>query len=402
MTLYSENSLDKNAGVADARPPEDDNHRRPPGIAGRVIGAVVGPLVTPVIDQVDVDDVVSRIDIDQVLRRIDLDELLQRIDLDAVVDRIDLDQLIDKVDLNQILARIDIDQLLARMDVNAVVERVDIDAVIDRVDVNRVLERVDTDALIERTEIGSLITKSTSGMVLRMLDVIRSWVMTVDATFHALVDGLLLRRRRRAEGEAPPEPVSRSQARWARAEAWQGTPAGMISRLVAFLIDVATVQLLFALSQQVVTVIWETLTGHTWDISDHRVWSVTIFVVFVYLYFSLPLAASGRTFGKAVLGLKVERVGGAPLDPPHAFLRVLVMPLSFILFGLGLAIGVVRRDRRTLHDLIASTDEIYAWDARAGSLRSLAHDHMTPPAPAPAPPPAPSEPPQPSEPSVAA
>ena len=55
------------------------------------------------------------------------------------------------------------------------------------------------------------------------------------------------------------------------------------------------------------------------------------------------------------------------------------MPLSFILLGLGLAIGVLRKDRRTLHDLIASTDEIYEWDARAASLRSLAHDHVTPP-----------------------
>ncbi len=393
MTLYSADPLGQNAGVDAASPPDDDNHRRQPGMAGRVIGAVVGPLVTPVVDQVDVNDVVSRIDIDQVLRRIDLDELLERIDLDevlqrvdvgALVDRIDPSQLIDKIDLNRLLARIDIDQLLARMDVNAVVERVDIDAVIDRVDINRVLERVDTGALIEQTEIGSLITKSTSGMVLRMLDVIRSYVMTVDAAFHGVVDGVLLRRRRgSADGETPPEPVSWSQARWARAEAWQGKPAGMISRLVAFLIDVATVQLLFALSQQVVTVIWETITGHTWDLADHRAWSVSILLVFVYLYFVLPLAASGRTFGKAVVGLKVERAGGAPLDRRHAFLRVLVMPLSFILLGLGLAIGVIRKDRRTLHDLIASTDEIYAWDARAGSLRSLAHEHVTPPAPAP-------------------
>ena len=201
------------------------------------------------------------------------------------MDRIDPEQLIDKIDLNRLLARIDVDQLVARMDINAVVERVDVDTVIDRVDVNRVLERVDTDALIGRTEIGSLITKSTSGLVLRMLDVIRSYVMTVDAAFHGVVDGIIHRRRAAAEADAPPpEPTSWSQTRWARVEALQGAPAGMISRLVAFLIDVVVVQLLFALSRQVVTIIWETITGHTWDLRDHRVWSITILAVFVYLY----------------------------------------------------------------------------------------------------------------------
>ncbi len=53
--------------------------RRDRGIAGRVLGAVVSPLVAPVVDSVDVDGVVQRID---------LDELVERVDLDGVVDRV--------------------------------------------------------------------------------------------------------------------------------------------------------------------------------------------------------------------------------------------------------------------------------------------------------------------------
>ena len=51
--------------------------------------------------------------------------------------------------------------------------------------------------------------------------------------------------------------------------------------------------------------------------------------------------------------------------------RVLALPLSFLLFGLGFLLILLRRDRRALHDLIASTAVVYAWDARAARLRFL-------------------------------
>jgi uncharacterized RDD family membrane protein YckC len=42
------------------------------------------------------------------------------------------------------------------------------------------------------------------------------------------------------------------------------------------------------------------------------------------------------------------------------------------LFGLGFLIGLVRPDRRELHDLIAGTAVIYDWDARTAAIRSAA------------------------------
>ena len=91
-----------------------------------------------------------------------------------------------------------------------------------------------------------------------------------------------------------------------------------------------------------------------------------------FLYCAYPLAVAGRTFGMAALGLRVVRVDGSDLDVGHAVLRVLVFPLSFLLFGLGFLLILLRKDRRALHDLIGRAAVVYAWDARAARLRFLA------------------------------
>ena len=51
--------------------------------------------------------------------------------------------------------------------------------------------------------------------------------------------------------------------------------------------------------------------------------------------------------------------------------RTLAFPLSFLLLGLGLTGILFQRDRRALHDVIAGTAVVYAWDARAARLRFL-------------------------------
>ena len=49
-----------------------------------------------------------------------------------------------------------------------------------------------------------------------------------------------------------------------------------------------------------------------------------------------------------------------------------MFPLSFLLMGAGFLGILVQREHRALHDLIAGTAVIYAWDARAARLRFLA------------------------------
>jgi hypothetical protein len=72
-----------------------------------------------------------------------------------------------------------------------------------------------------------------------------------------------------------------------------------------------------------------------------------------FFYFGYSWAASGRTFGMAVLGVRVVRADGEALHPWRGAARAAVFPLSFLLFGLGFLGILVQREHRALHDLIA-------------------------------------------------
>ena len=153
---------------------------------------------------------------------------------------------------------------------------------------------------------------------------------------------------------------------------YQGRYAGAVSRFVAYLIDLAVITVVFSLVLAAISYGVHVVTGH--DVSWNRSSIVVaiLFAVWQFLYFGYSWAASGRTFGMATLGICVVRADGLILDSRHAFLRALVFPLSFLLFGLGFIGILVQREHRALQDLIAGSAVIYAWDARAARLRFLA------------------------------
>ncbi|MGI8566226.1 MAG: RDD family protein [Pyrinomonadaceae bacterium] len=65
---------------------------------------------------------------------------------------------------------------------------------------------------------------------------------------------------------------------------------------------------------------------------------------------------SGRTLGKWVTGLRIERRDGRPASFAHIIVRHLVgYPLSLLTCGLGLLIAIFSPEGRALHDLIAGT-----------------------------------------------
>jgi uncharacterized RDD family membrane protein YckC len=154
-----------------------------------------------------------------------------------------------------------------------------------------------------------------------------------------------------------------------RAVQMQGRFAGSVSRFLPFLADQFVIGVFFAIGallvQSAIRVVFQT----SFDIEDSGAVMVIAFVLWAFLYTAGSLAATGRTIGKAILGLMAVRSDGSKLDARHAALRTLMFPLSFVLFGIGFLIGLVRRDRRELHDLIADTAIVYAWDADTARLR---------------------------------
>ena len=157
----------------------------------------------------------------------------------------------------------------------------------------------------------------------------------------------------------------------------QGNYAGAVSRFLAYLVDLGVSTGAFALGMGVASLAAEVVTGHaiTWNRSNIVV--VIIFVGWEFFYFGYSWAASGRSLGMAVLGLRVVRANGAGLEPWRGFLRALVFPLSFLFCGLGFLGILMDRRHRALHDLVAGSAVIYAWDARAARLRFLAREAET-------------------------
>jgi uncharacterized RDD family membrane protein YckC len=152
----------------------------------------------------------------------------------------------------------------------------------------------------------------------------------------------------------------------------QGTYAGIVSRLASFSIDVFTIAALFALAGHVVDYVVTTVRGESFMLRDAPIVAALLLAAWTVFYSAYPLAVAGRTLGMATVGLRAVRRDGRDLDGRHALIRVLVFPLSFLFFGFGFVLIVLNRDRRALHDLIASTVVVYAWDARAARLRFLA------------------------------
>lgn len=151
----------------------------------------------------------------------------------------------------------------------------------------------------------------------------------------------------------------------------QGHYAGMVSRLLAWVIDAFTLSFIFALLLGLGTLAIEVVTGEQVQAADYGALTVIAFLLWSIIYYALPWAISGKTVGMAVLGIQVRRSDGRYVDGKHALIRVVALPLSFLLFGIGLIMGLFQRQHRCLHDLIAGTCVIYSWDARRARLRLL-------------------------------
>jgi uncharacterized RDD family membrane protein YckC len=152
----------------------------------------------------------------------------------------------------------------------------------------------------------------------------------------------------------------------------QGHYAGIVTRLVAFGIDVVVAMTLFALGGRVIEYVLSSLLGHDVKLADHPIVSIVLLTWWLLMYFAYPIAVGGRTLGMSFVGLEVVTKTGGDVDMRHALIRTIFLPVSLVLAGIGILIILVNRDRRALHDLMAGTAVVYSWNARAARLRLLA------------------------------
>jgi len=174
---------------------------------------------------------------------------------------------------------------------------------------------------------------------------------------------------RRAQGGSAPRTGSR-RAAWT---SLHGHYAGGASRLAAWIIDLAAASGAFTVALAVVSYGVSVITGQSVSYSRSNWIVATIYVLWLFVYFAYPWALSGKSLGMAVIGIRVVAKDGTHAGWKRAVVRTLALPLSFILF-LGLVPILLQKQNRALHDFIAGTAVVYAWDARAARIRFLARE----------------------------
>jgi uncharacterized RDD family membrane protein YckC len=153
---------------------------------------------------------------------------------------------------------------------------------------------------------------------------------------------------------------------------YQAHYAGSVSRFAAYAIDLTVVTGLFSLALAAISYGVHIVTGNQVNWNRSNIVVAILYFAWFGVYLAYSWAVSGRTFGMAVLGIRVVSADGTTLPPSRAVVRTLAFPLSFLLLGLGFLGILVGREHRALHDVIAGSAVIYAWDARAARLRFLA------------------------------
>jgi uncharacterized RDD family membrane protein YckC len=155
----------------------------------------------------------------------------------------------------------------------------------------------------------------------------------------------------------------------------QGNYAGAVSRLVAFVADVAIAWGLYLLGGVLIDVAVRVVSGHSFSLTNERSATSVVWLVWTFLYFSYQWAVSGKTLGMAIFGLQVVTKQGGPISNRQAFMRTIGLGLCLLTLGIAFLGIIYQRERRALNDFMAGTAVVYDWDARAARLRWMArHD----------------------------
>ena len=135
--------------------------------------------------------------------------------------------------------------------------------------------------------------------------------------------------------------------------------AGLQIRIVAFILDMM-VLISFAMLFAAAAVAYLLVDSNNGDLSGRAVpvflaIVLTYVFAFVPLYFVLLWTWSGQTVGMMAVRIKVLSRDGGPVSFGRSALRLLGYAASVLPLFLGLAIALVDRERRALHDHLAGT-----------------------------------------------
>jgi uncharacterized RDD family membrane protein YckC len=146
--------------------------------------------------------------------------------------------------------------------------------------------------------------------------------------------------------------------RYADARALQGHRAGFASRVVSDLVDLGVVWLLGLSALLMAGVVRYLLAGPPFRLPVLPNWlDATAGAAIAVAYLTFSWAATGRSVGKQLAGLRVVDRVGRLLSLRRAFARAVL----YLLFPAGLLWVLASRRNASVQDLIVRTAVVYDW-----------------------------------------
>jgi len=151
----------------------------------------------------------------------------------------------------------------------------------------------------------------------------------------------------------------------AAAREFQGLRAGIVSRVIANIVDVIVVVVLaFSLYFAYAALIF------MFDPRDFQFptlkmgWFVILCGVLLFLYFAVSWPLVGRTVGDRLMGLRVVSRRGLLLPWSVSILRAAFC----VAFPLGLFWSIISRENRAVQDVVLRSSVIYDWAPNRANL----------------------------------
>jgi len=148
----------------------------------------------------------------------------------------------------------------------------------------------------------------------------------------------------------------------AGARGYQGRRAGVVTRLVADVVDALVVLLIVALIYALVTGFVFLLHPHSFRFPSGLGWSIPVIGFAVAApYLALGWHTTGRTYGDVLLGLRVVDNAGRRLGLIVSLLRAVFC----VAFPIGVLWIAVSSTNRSVQDIVLRTSVLYDWRAEA-------------------------------------
>jgi uncharacterized RDD family membrane protein YckC len=235
------------------------------------------------------------------------------------------------------------------------------------------MQTMDTtiDQITESPKVQELVEEQGTGLAQEVVEELRERAVSLDMLIERLVGRILRRPPRLAQAPLVVLPVTAEGTTGALVSLSE-QPAGFVSRLVAFIIDIVFISVAFVatnwLFDAVQSVLGAGLLLSRLPIPSLETTFVSLQVsgtmLFWMGYLLLFWTASGKTPGKAILGLRVVTRDGQRLALGHSLMRIVGYVLSAIALYLGFLWVAVDARQRGWHDYLAGTQVVYCWDAR--------------------------------------